>query len=108
MNVTELNALAQKRAGLIGQARALNDLPLKEKRDMSGEEKGQYDAMLTEARKYKEQIDRELGLQAEEAGLNEARDTVAAGKDDPSKRDAAPGMTAEYRGVKLTGEEADP
>jgi len=108
MTVTELNALAQKRAGLVGQARALNDLPLKEKRDMSGEEKGQYDAMLTEARKLKKQIDSELELQAEEAGLNEARDTIVGGKDDPSKRDAAPGATAEYRGIKLTGEEADP
>lgn len=99
MTVTELNELAQKRAGLVGKARELNDLALKEKRDLSGDESHQYDSLLTEARALKAQIDREMELQSQEADLASARPTKAGGKDDPGNRSG--GESVEYRGANI-------
>jgi HK97 family phage major capsid protein len=108
MTVTEQNELAQKRAGLVGQARALLDLAAKEKRGLTADENHQYDVMVSDALALKKTLDSDAALRAEETQLQELRETVVGGKDDPSHRDSAPGEAAEYRGVKLTGADVDP
>lgn len=81
MTVTELNERAQKKASLIVQARALSDLALSEKRDLTDSEKRQYSTMLAEVQKLKGGTDRDVQLGAEEAELSKPRPTVVGGRD---------------------------
>ncbi len=50
--------LRQERAKLISQARELNDLTIKEKRDFTGEEREKYDRMMSDVRSMQERITR--------------------------------------------------
>ena len=114
MTVTELNERGQKKASLIAQARALSDLALSEKRDLTDSEKRQYSAILAEVQKLKGETDRDIQLGAEEAELNKPRPTVAGGRgqigngpevaDTNSKflsRSMKVADTAAYRGEQL-------
>lgn len=66
MNLRELMA---KRARLVAEARALLELAEKEKRDLSGEENAQYDALMKEVDELGEKIQREERLSGLEADL---------------------------------------
>lgn len=66
MNLRELMA---KRARLVAEARALLDLAEKEKRDLSGEENAQYEALMKEVDSLGEKIQREERLSGLEADL---------------------------------------
>lgn len=81
MNFKEM---LQKRAALITEARALVDLAETEKRDMTAEEREQYDRIFAEARDLGDKIKREQALREEERVLESAKaDSV---KDSPEER----------------------
>ncbi|HLA24596.1 MAG TPA: phage major capsid protein [bacterium] len=69
MNARELMA---KRAGLIGQARALLDKADEEKRGLSADEDSQYQAFMFEVVGVAEEIDRRTQLEDLEAGLSKS------------------------------------
>lgn len=104
MTVTELNELAQKRAGLVGQARALNDLYVKEKSSLTADEAHQIDTMVSDALGIKKLMDNDKVLRDQEAELAEPRDTVAGGKGDVEKNDAVPEPIS-YRGAVLNNKD---
>jgi HK97 family phage major capsid protein len=93
MTITELNELAQKRAGLIGQGRAILDKADHEKRSPTAEEDNQYKTIYTDAAAIQARIDTERKQQALEVDLRTPVPTVVGGKDDPGKRDGQPENT---------------
>lgn len=69
MNLLEM---MRKRAALVAEARGLLDVAEKEKRDMSAEEREQYDKIFGDARALGEKITREQELKEEERKFAEA------------------------------------
>lgn len=69
MNLLEM---MRKRAALVAEARGLLDVAENEKRDMSAEEREQYDKILGDARALGEKITREQELKEEERKFAEA------------------------------------
>lgn len=65
-----IQEMREKRAGLVAQARALNDKVGAEEREFSAEETSNYDAMMDEVAKIGDQVKREERLAQVEADLN--------------------------------------
>ena len=63
--------LRQKRAKLIADARALLDKAENEGRDLTTEENANWDAMMGDARKLEEQVDREIRMATVESTLGQ-------------------------------------
>ena len=90
MTITELNELAQKRAGLIGQARAILDKADTEKRTPTADEDNQYKTIYADAAAIQVRIETERKQQTLEAELRTPVPTVVAGKDGLNNREAKP------------------
>jgi HK97 family phage major capsid protein len=71
--------ILEKRAGLISNARVLIDLADKEKREMTAEERTQYDKIMTDVITLREDADRRSALEAAEVSLGEKQPVLAAG-----------------------------
>jgi HK97 family phage major capsid protein len=73
MNVIEMR---QKRSGLVAEARALVDKADAEKRELTIEENSQYDALMTEVDKLREEIERRERLEGLEKQMEQSSGRV--------------------------------
>lgn len=90
-----LQELMAKRAGIISQARAIVDAADAEKRDLTEEEKTNFDRAFADAEKLREEIERRQKLEQAERDLSRS---VA----EPMQRAMSPGMeTGSARAVEL-------
>lgn len=90
-----LQELMAKRAGIISQARAIVDAADAEKRDLTEEEKTNFDRAFADADKLREEIERRQKLEQAERDLSRS---VA----EPTQRAMSPGMeTGSARAVEL-------
>ena len=104
MNIREM---MEKRATLVAEARKLLDLAEAEKRELSAEERAQYDKTFDEARALGDKIQREQELREEERRLAEAGRMEPEGKkENPEERKLQAfrnflvnGNAAEYRAL---------
>jgi HK97 family phage major capsid protein len=104
MNIREM---MEKRATLVAEARKLLDTAEAEKRELSAEERAQYDKTFDEARKLGDKIQREQELREEERRLAEAGRLEPEGKkENPEERKLKAfrnflvnGNAAEYRAL---------
>jgi len=104
MNIREM---MEKRATLVAEARKLLDLAEAEKRELSAEERAQYDKTFDEARALGDKIQREQELREEERRLAEAGRLEPEGKkENPEERKLQAfrsflvnGNAAEYRAL---------
>lgn len=104
MNIREM---MEKRATLVAEARKLLDLAEGEKRELTAEERAQYDKTFDEARKLGDKIQREQELREEERRLAEAGRLEPEGKkENPEERKLQAfrnflvnGNAAEYRAL---------
>lgn len=93
MDPKELRA---KRAGLIGQARELNDRAGQEDRELTADEERQFDQILEDADKLKVQYERIERLAEQERQLATSQGAVAGQADrdgDPENRGQDPGQS---------------
>jgi HK97 family phage major capsid protein len=86
MSDKELNDLKQKRAKAVADARAIHELAIKEKRELTTEQNQQYDAFMTEASNCTKTIQREENLRklATEEGKVTTRDLTEEPDLDPN------------------------
>lgn len=104
MNIREM---MEKRATLVAEARKLLDLAEGEKRELTAEERAQYDKTFDEARALGDKIQREQELREEERRLAEAGRLEPEGKkENPEERKLQAfrnflvnGNAAEYRAL---------
>ena len=104
MNIREM---MEARATMVAEARKLLDTAEAEKRELSAEERAQYDKTFDEARKLGDKIQREQELREEERRLAEAgRMDEPAKKESPEERKLqafrrwiATGESGEYRAL---------
>lgn len=104
MNIREM---MEKRATLVAEARKLLDLAEAEKRELTAEERAQYDKTFDEARALGDKIQREQELREEERRLAEAGRLEPEGKkENPEERKLQAfrnflvnGNAAEYRAL---------
>ena len=102
-----IRELMEKRATLVAEARKLLDLAEAEKRELSAEERAQYDKTFDEARALGDKIQREQELREEERRLAEAGRLEPEGKkENPEERKLQAfrnflvnGNAAEYRAL---------
>jgi len=97
----KLREMLEKRNRAVTEGRALVDKAEAEKRELSAEEKGQYDALLSEAVTLRENIDRETRLQEEERA-NAAAKIGGEGSAAPPTPDAEL-RSAAFRNLLRTG-----
>jgi len=97
----KLREMLEKRNRSVTEARALVDKAEAEKREMSAEETGQYDALLKDAVNLRDSIDRETRLQEEERANAAAAAQNAVQK--PSTPDAELRSVA-FRNLLRTGQ----
>jgi HK97 family phage major capsid protein len=90
-----LKELREKRLKAVHDARAILDKADAEKREMTSEEKGQWDAHMNDERKYADQIgvlERQIQAEAELGQIAEpgtdTRSDPTGGADDPAKKEA--------------------
>ena len=103
MNIREM---MEKRATLVAEARKLLDLAEGEKRELTAEERAQYDKTFDEARALGDKIQREQELREEERRLAEAGRMEPEKKGNPEERKLkafrnflVTGNAAEYRAL---------
>jgi len=102
-----IRELMEKRATLVAEARKLLDLAEAEKRELTAEERAQYDKTFDEARALGDKIQREQELREEERRLAEAGRLEPEGKkENPEERKLQAfrnflvnGNAAEYRAL---------
>lgn len=81
-----IREMREKRADLWNNMKVLHEKALAEKRDMTAEEKQQWDAMDVQMIALKETIDRAEHLEAMGAELGTAQPTQAAGREQPGQQ----------------------
>ena len=97
----KLREMLEKRNRSVTEARALVDKAETEKREMSAEETGQYDALMKEAVSLRDKIDRETKLQEEERA-NAANSIGKENRGTPPTPDAEL-RSAAFRNLLRTG-----
>ena len=103
----KINELKENRAKAVADARALVDKAEAEKRDLTDEERSQYDAMLAEAGKLGDRIkdeERKIELARQEAEID-AGDPETRGDDDRETRNSAALQMDGFRSWLVHGEE---
>ena len=98
----KLREMLEKRNRSVTEARALVDKAETEKREMSAEETGQYDALMKEAVSLRDKIDRETKLQEEERA-NAAASIGKENRGTPPTPDAEL-RSAAFRNLLRTGD----
>lgn len=94
-----IRELMEKRARLVGQARAILDKAESEKRELTTEERSQWDHTMEEAQRLGKQIDMEQRQAAAEAELNQPAHDVPRPQPGATgdQRSANPRESEEYR-----------
>lgn len=107
--MADLKALLQERAKLVADARAINDAAEAEKRELTGEERAQFDTLITQAEKLGDQIRQEERLREQERQTEQRRAEEDRGSpptpDEASMRNFI--VHGDRRGLRLAGESRD-
>lgn len=93
-----LQEMLQKRAKLVADAKALNDLVLGEKRDFTQEEQNTWDALMTDADGLKSKIDRQERLDSLDRSLDESRGRMTGPQTGDENPDPAMGAETGEKG----------
>jgi len=95
-----LKELIAKRANLVNEARGIVDRADNEKRGLSAEENGRYEAIMTDVANIAADIEKREKLAGIEASLNESRGVLAGRQADDSPESGR--ASAEYRSAFAT------